>query len=243
MRFYPDRPDVTTLVRWYRCADTAIPLPYRHRFSSRNWTRPSTGEDSLGETSDPPHIWYNGASPNDLPGTSTCTPEDAWFNGVPYGTTVSNCCDEAYHSIGVVEHADLASAETGSGLRCCSSVPDNFAINVSGITNHFGHFCTDANGSFTLPKFSETSTHATWFHPVSPHVSWQLTLQCTDFAGLLWKLILAYQEVVPSSGCLWQWSATGTCDGELELPFDGSLFTDYSCTETSMPSSITITPV
>jgi len=84
MRFYPDRPDIQTPVRWYFTLPGAKPFPGFTVFGSFNWMESKNAWPLLGEVIGAPRPWSNGQAPGGQTGTSFVGTLDNFVNGVPY---------------------------------------------------------------------------------------------------------------------------------------------------------------
>jgi hypothetical protein len=81
MRFFRNRPDVTTLVHWFFCEPDAGILPFPTVFNSGNWWSDKTIDSPLGEVRGDPRPWRNGQPPAPYEGVQPCGTAEEFFRG------------------------------------------------------------------------------------------------------------------------------------------------------------------
>lgn len=140
MRFFSDRPDITTMVRWYFVPDDTPWVPVYNLFSSQVWNSEKNITWGVpGEDPDAKRQFVDGSAPAAFPADHVCGSADAWVNGVLYPgdsapkippTWVPACCA-----------GEMDPCTVGS-----------WRIDASGFGPGLG--CAAFNGSFTLPPFT-----------------------------------------------------------------------------------------
>lgn len=133
-------PHVTSDVRWYRCAPTAVPLGFPCAFGSEVWETHQPHE-GLGERYHPPSNWLRNRTPVILPGThepcgSLAVFEAGWPGPAPIGLPrdvygFATCCGLTVDFVGGLALAGdgelyiLIPLRGGSG---CGGLADGFGL-------------------------------------------------------------------------------------------------------------------